>query len=47
MTAPAWVMLLVAVVLLGGGLSLCIGIAVAVNRRKQDEGVDFRSEDDD
>ena len=44
MTLAAWLMLVVAVMLLLGGLMVCIRIAVKVDRRKAEEGVSHDDE---
>jgi len=47
MSVQAWLMLLFAMVMLGGGLTICITIAVRTDRRKRERGVGFFDEGDD
>ena len=44
MSTSAWIMLAAAVLLLGGGLGICIAIAVKVDRQKRDKGISFHDE---
>jgi len=46
MSVAAWVMLLVAVAVLFGGLAVCIAIAMTIDRKKKEEGITFQHEGD-
>lgn len=46
MSVAAWIMLLVVVTVLFGGLTVCIAIAVTIDRKKREEGITFHHEGD-
>ncbi len=46
MSLGAWVMLAFGVLVLVGGLTACLVVAVRTDRRKQEEGVGFLDEGD-
>jgi hypothetical protein len=47
MRCEAWIMLAFAVLVLGGGLFVCIRHAIRVDRRKRQEGIVYDPEADD
>lgn len=47
MKLSSWLMLIFAILVLVGGLVICIRRAISVNRRKREEGVTVTGEGDD
>jgi hypothetical protein len=45
MTTAAWVMLVVGSLVLFGGLAVCVGVAIRVDRRKREQGIGFLDQD--